>query len=85
MQVFFYEAFAEEEAAIRSFLPAHITAGFSAGTIAETGHDGPPATLISIRTQLPLKLRQRRHRCWAGIRAKGVAKVDKDKLTLELA
>ncbi|MCX7915731.1 MAG: hydroxyacid dehydrogenase, partial [Verrucomicrobiae bacterium] len=51
MDVFFYEAFAEEEAELRALLPAHIHAGFTRDTIQETGHRQPPAPLISIRTQ----------------------------------
>lgn len=51
MQVFFYEAFEEEAEAIRHYLPEGIEAGFTAKTIAEAGHDVPPAPLISVRTQ----------------------------------
>lgn len=49
--VFFYEAFAEEEAALRAALPHGIRAGYSAATIQASGDAHPPAPLISIRTQ----------------------------------
>lgn len=51
MDVFFYEAFAEEEAELRARLPSHIHAGFHPATIQEANHPSPPAPLISIRTQ----------------------------------
>lgn len=51
MQVYFYEAFAEEERELRTTLPATVTAGFTWKTIQEAGHQEPPAGLISIRTQ----------------------------------
>jgi D-lactate dehydrogenase len=51
MDVFFYEAFAEEEQALRSCLPEVIRAGFTKATIQESGHAGPPAGIVSIRTQ----------------------------------
>jgi D-lactate dehydrogenase len=51
MDVFFYEAFEEEEKAIRRSLPADIQAGFSWKTIQEYGNPLPAAPLISIRTQ----------------------------------
>ncbi len=50
-EVHFYEAFAEEAEALRRYLPAGITAGFTGQTIQEAGDREPPATLISIRTQ----------------------------------
>ncbi len=49
--VMFYEAFSEEEQAIRRYLPAGCRAGFSAQTIQAAGAAEPPAPLISIRTQ----------------------------------
>jgi D-lactate dehydrogenase len=49
--VFFYEAFVEEQTGLREFLPADIDAGFTEATIQETGHRSPPARLISLRTQ----------------------------------
>lgn len=49
--VIFYEAFAEEEAAIRKYLPAYIQAEFTAKTIQAENHQTPPAALISVRTQ----------------------------------
>lgn len=51
MHVFFYEAFEEEEAALRHYLPAGIEAGFTWKTIQEYGESTPPAPIISIRTQ----------------------------------
>ncbi len=49
--VFFYEAFREEADALRSLLPANISAGYTDATIQESAHAEPPARLISIRTQ----------------------------------
>ncbi|RIK69999.1 MAG: hydroxyacid dehydrogenase, partial [Planctomycetota bacterium] len=49
--VYFYEAFEEEAAALRRLLPAGISAGYTAATIQEARHADPPARLISIRTQ----------------------------------
>lgn len=49
--VFFYEAFAEEEGALRACLPANIRAGFTRHTIQEYGRPDPEAALISVRTQ----------------------------------
>jgi len=52
MDVFFYEAFQEEEAALRLMLKdSRIKAGFSPATIQESGELSVPAPLISIRTQ----------------------------------
>lgn len=51
LDVFFYEAFEEEEQALRRYLPADIKAGFTWKTIAEEEHHNPPAAIISIRTQ----------------------------------
>jgi len=51
LEVFFYEAFQEEEAAIRSYLPAGIKVGFTWQTIQESAAVQPPAALISMRTQ----------------------------------
>jgi len=53
--VFFYEAFKEEEDALRRLLPRKIKAGFIWKTIQEEGLTAPPAALISIRTQSQLK------------------------------
>ncbi len=52
--VFFYEAFEEEEKALRQALGGDIKAGFSWQTIQETGHKEPPARIISTRTQSAL-------------------------------
>jgi D-lactate dehydrogenase len=51
MDVFFYEAFEEEAAALRKHLPTQVRAGFTWKTIQEAGDAEPPAPLISIRTQ----------------------------------
>ncbi len=51
MDVFFYEAFKEEEEALKNFLPKNISAGFTWKTIQEQNDKLPPSTLISIRTQ----------------------------------
>lgn len=51
LDVFFYEAFEEEAAAIKSHLPAGISAGFTWKTIQEAGDIDPPARVVSIRTQ----------------------------------
>lgn len=57
--VFFYEAFAEEEATLRKLLPPGIDAGYADPTIQEIGHKAPPARLISTRNQsrVPLEWR----------------------------
>lgn len=49
--VYFYEAFEEETEALRRHLPDGLSAGFTWRTIQEAGHDGPPAKIISTRTQ----------------------------------
>ena len=51
LDVFFYEAFEEEVAALRRVLPRGVKARFSSKTIQEQGDAVPPAALISIRTQ----------------------------------
>ncbi len=51
MDVFFYEAFAEEEEALARVLDPSISCGYARETIQESGHTDPPAKLISIRTQ----------------------------------
>jgi len=51
MQVYFFEAFEEEVAALRRHLPAGVDAGFTWRAIQEAGDALPPARLISIRTQ----------------------------------
>ncbi len=50
-EVFFYEAFEEEQKALKAHLPAGLNAGFSWKTIQEAGRTEPPAPIISIRTQ----------------------------------
>lgn len=49
--VFFYEAFEEEEEFLKKFLPSHIVAGFTWKTIQEAKHQNVPAGIISTRTQ----------------------------------
>lgn len=49
--IVFYEAFEEEEAALRACLPPDISAAFTWKTIQEAGHDAPPGKLVSVRTQ----------------------------------
>jgi D-lactate dehydrogenase len=51
MDVHFYEAFEEETAVLRQYLPAQIHAHFTSNTIQEAGDTEPSAQLISIRTQ----------------------------------
>ncbi len=51
MDIYFYEAFEEEERQIRAYIPEHIKAGFTWKTIQETGHTAPLAKIISTRTQ----------------------------------
>ena len=60
LDVFFYEAFDEEQLAIKRYLPKNIQAGFSWKTIQETDHSAPPAAIISTRTQSQLPTQ------WAG-------------------
>ena len=49
--IFFYEAFAEEQEALRRHLPDSVRAGFTALTIQEYGESAPGAPVISLRTQ----------------------------------
>jgi D-lactate dehydrogenase len=56
LDVYFYEAFEEEAAALRRLLPASFSAGYTDLTIQEAGHDAPPARVISVRTQSQLPL-----------------------------
>jgi len=51
MDIFFYEAFEEEEKELRRFLPENIKAGFTWKTIQENKDNELPAKLISTRTQ----------------------------------
>ncbi|MFA8449595.1 MAG: NAD(P)-dependent oxidoreductase [Bacteroidales bacterium] len=51
MDVFFFEAFEEEAAALKKYLGEDIVAGFTWKTIQEYGAELPPAKLISVRTQ----------------------------------
>jgi len=50
-EVYFYEAFAEEERELRRFLPPDMRAGFTWKTVQEANDAAPPAPIISIRTQ----------------------------------
>jgi D-lactate dehydrogenase len=56
VDVFFYEAFQEEEIELKALLGDLCTSGFSSLTIQELGHEQPPARLISIRTQSAIPL-----------------------------
>ena len=49
--IFFFEAFEEEEKKLKEYLPENIKAGFSWKTIQEYSADTPPSRLISTRTQ----------------------------------
>ncbi len=51
MDVFFYEAFAEEAEALRRYLGDGLTYEMSSETVQALDHPAPPARLISIRTQ----------------------------------
>ena len=51
LDVFFYEAFEEEEALLKRSLPPGVRAGFAPLTLQERGDTAPPAAIISIRTQ----------------------------------
>lgn len=51
VDVFFYEAFEEEQEALKRYLSASVKAGFAWQAIQEAGHNVPPARIISIRTQ----------------------------------
>ncbi len=56
MDVFFYEAFAEEAEYLQQYLPSGIAAEFTWKTVQEYGTAEPPAGLISIRTQSVIPL-----------------------------
>jgi len=51
IDVFFYEAFAEEEEALARILEPSVSCGYARETIQESGHSDPPSRLISVRTQ----------------------------------
>ncbi|MEK6650237.1 MAG: NAD(P)-dependent oxidoreductase [Bacteroidota bacterium] len=51
MDIYFYEAFAEEAEALRRFLSPKISCAYTAKTIQETGHRDPQARIVSTRTQ----------------------------------
>ena len=49
--VYFYEAFAEEQEHLKSFIADDFKAGFTWKTIQESGDKAPQAKIISVRTQ----------------------------------
>ncbi len=49
--VYFYEAFEEEQRALKHYIGNKFKAGYNWKTIQETRHQSPPAKLISTRTQ----------------------------------
>lgn len=49
--IFFYEVFEEEKLFLLKYLPKEISAGFTSGTIQESGHSNLLSKVISIRTQ----------------------------------
>ncbi len=51
LDVFFYEAFKEEEEHLKKYLPEGIKTGFTYHTVQEYGKKEVPAKIISIRTQ----------------------------------
>ncbi len=61
MDIFFFEAFKEEEKALRRHLPEEIQAGFTPLTAQEDGGAELPAPVISVRTQSVLPV------AWAGV------------------
>lgn len=56
LDVYFYEAFAEEAESLKRHLPARISAGYTDRTIQEARHAEPPARLLSVRTQATIPL-----------------------------
>lgn len=56
LDIYFYEVFKEEEAAIKRYLPDGISAGFTWKTIQENGDSVLPSKMISIRTQSQIPL-----------------------------
>ncbi len=52
--VFFYEAFQEEQEKLKHYLPDNIKAGYTWKTIQEYGKSEPESNLISVRTQSDL-------------------------------
>jgi D-lactate dehydrogenase len=49
--VYFYEAFEEEQEQLKKFMPDNINAGYTWKTIQENGDEIAPAKVISLRTQ----------------------------------
>ena len=60
MDIFFFEAFEEEQAALKKYNDSQFDAGYSWKTIQEYGANEPPADIISVRTQSQIPLE------WAG-------------------
>lgn len=61
IEIFFFEAFEEEQEALKHFLPEKVSAGFTWKTPQELGvSEEPPAPIISIRTQSEIPV------AWAG-------------------
>lgn len=56
VDIFFYEAFAQEAQALKQVLPTWVQVGLTGQTIQEAGHQQPPARLISVRTQSQIPL-----------------------------
>ncbi len=52
--VYFYEAFEEEQEQLKKYIPESVKAGYSWKTIQENGDEAPPAKVISVRTQSTL-------------------------------
>ncbi len=62
IDIFFFEAFEEEQEALQKFLPEQVNAGFTWKTPQELGiTEQPPAPIISIRTQSELPLGWAKH------------------------
>lgn len=59
--VYFYEAFEEEQEQIKKYMPENINAGYSWKTIQEIGEHTPPAKIISTRTQSIFPLEWAKH------------------------
>ena len=51
MDIFFFEAFEEEQAALKKYNAGEFDAGYTWKTIQEYNTNEPPADIISVRTQ----------------------------------
>jgi len=60
MDIFFFEAFEEEQAALKKYNADKFSAGYTWKTIQEYGASDPPAEIISVRTQSQIPIE------WAG-------------------